>query len=231
MRSISSFLDPSISRYLRPKKRKEFDPDRLWLDDGTHWYLEFGNDGYVVTHDDENLSISHGPDILLRTSLLNYGERTGEGVLVKSAAVPWFQIVKQLRRTPHFRYEFARASRKFEEFLAGFYREAGWDEVILTPRSADRGRDVIASITGIGSRRVVEQAKAYSQRRRVNHDEVRAILGVRSLDRCATECGITTTSDFAPTIRSGPEFRQVIPSILKLTNGRELVQRLTTSDE
>ena len=227
MRSPFSFLNTSKSPWRRPAKRRELDPDRLWLDGTTQCYLELEDDGYIVTGDDERLSVYRGPDILLRTELVKLGDRTDEGMLVKSPRVPWFEIVTQMRRNPRFRFYFARAPRKFEEFLAGSYWHWGWDEVILTPRSADRGRDVIASTTGMNPRRILEQAKAYSQNRRVNHDEVRAILGTRSLDRRATECGITTTSDFAPMIRSGTEFVEVIPSILKLTSGQELVDRVT----
>jgi hypothetical protein len=229
MRPLRSFLDPARSRYKRPKKRKEIDPDRLWLDDMTQCYLSLEEGQYVGVHDDENLWVTRGPDILLRTSLLKFGDRTDEGVLVKSATMPWFEIVKQLRRNPTFRFQFTGASRKFEEFLAGSYRQWGWDEVILTPRSADRGRDVIASKTGMNPRRVLEQAKAYSPRRRVKHDEVRAMICTLYLDPRATECGITTTSDFAPTIRSGSEFREVIPSVLKLMNGREFVDHVTVA--
>jgi restriction system protein len=196
------------------------------MDDGTQCYLSLEDDGYVVVHDREDLCIYRGPDVLLRTSLLHFGDRTDEGVLVKSAALPWFEILKKLSHNPDFRFQFTRKSRKFEELLAGAYRQSGWDEVVLTPATADKGRDVIASTSGMRSIRIVEQAKAYSAGRRVSHNDVRAILGVRSIDARATECGITTTSDFAPTIRSGAEFRNEIASFLKLTDGAELLRWL-----
>src|SRR6516225_9135365 len=51
--------------------------------------------------------------------------------------------------------------RKWEELIAGAYELAGFDEVILTPRSGDKGRDVIAVKKGIGCIRFLEEVKAY----------------------------------------------------------------------
>jgi restriction system protein len=48
-----------------------------------------------------------------------------------------------------------------KEIIAGAYHRSGFDEVILTPRSGDHGRDVIAIKKGIGSIRVIDQVKAY----------------------------------------------------------------------
>ena len=39
---------------------------------------------------------------------------------------------------------FEISSEKMEEIVAGAFDKAGFDEVILTPRSGDYGRDVIA---------------------------------------------------------------------------------------
>lgn len=55
---------------------------------------------------------------------------------------------------------------RWEEILAAAYDKAGFDEVILTPRSGDLGRDVIAIRKGFGSVKLIEQAKAYNHRRR-----------------------------------------------------------------
>ena len=79
---------------------------------------------------------------------------------------------------------------------------AGWPEVILTPRSGDHGSDIIASKPGIGSIRIIDQVKAYSDRHRVSADEVRSILGVLSADLNVSKGIITTTSMFGLTIVS-----------------------------
>jgi len=52
----------------------------------------------------------------------------------------------------------------WEEIIAGAYKKAGFDEVTLTPRSGDLGRDVIAIKKGLGSVRVIDQVK-HSHRR------------------------------------------------------------------
>lgn len=212
----------------RPRLRrpiKERDPDRLWLDDGV-CYLEIVDGKYVVTHDDEQLAITRGPEILLQTTILKYGERTEEGVLVAAVAVPWFEIFKQLAVDPTFLFEFAESPRKFEEFIAGAYREAAFDEVTLTPSSGDRGRDVIAKKRGVCSVRVLDQTKAYSPHHLVSHNDVRAMLGVLSTDENTSKGIITTTSDFQPGVWTGGEFEKFIPYRLELKNGPQLLKWL-----
>ncbi|MBI2360629.1 MAG: restriction endonuclease [Deltaproteobacteria bacterium] len=69
--------------------------------------------------------------------------------------------------------------RKLEEIIAGAYEREGWPEVVLTPRSGDRGRNVIATKPGIGSIRIIDQVKAYAPDHPVTADEVRAVLGAK----------------------------------------------------
>jgi len=119
------------------RNRDERDPDRLWLDNGD-WYLVMEDGKYVAVHDKEQLGIYRGPEILLQTTILKYGRTTEDGVLVKAAAVPWFEIFRQMVRNPKFMFGFTRNPRKFEEFIAGAYHQDGWDEVTLTPASSGR---------------------------------------------------------------------------------------------
>ena len=52
---------------------------------------------------------------------------------------------------------------RWEEIIAASYQESGlFDEVILTPRSNDGGKDVIAIKEGYGSIRFVESVKQYN---------------------------------------------------------------------
>ena len=53
------------------------------------------------------------------------------------------------------------SAEKWEEMIAGAYSRAGFDEVILTPRSGDYGRDVIAIRKGIGCIKIIGSVKAY----------------------------------------------------------------------
>jgi Restriction endonuclease len=62
--------------------------------------------------------------------------------------------------------------------VAGAYWQLGATEVILTPRSRDHGRDVIATLPAVGTIRVIESVKAYGRGHLVEYDDVRALLGV-----------------------------------------------------
>ena len=108
-----------------------------------------------------------------------------------------------------------------EEFLAGAYERDGY-EVVITPRSSDKGRDVIATKSGFGSIRILDQAKAYSPGKSVTQDDVRAMLGVLATDSNASKGVITTTSDFQPGILSGDDFKRFMPYRLELKNGQQL---------
>lgn len=166
------------------------------------------------------------PEILLLTEIIHLGAPTAEGILIASVSTAWFEIYKELEGNPGFLFQFSKNPRRFEEFIAGAYEKAGWDEVTLTPRSGDGGRDVIAVKKGFGSVRFLEQTKAYGPGHLVTHDDVRAMLGVLTTDSNSSKGLITTTSDFQPTIRSNPEFQRFLPHRLELKNGAELVKWL-----
>jgi hypothetical protein len=178
---------------------------------------------YEVGYDDEENNECLGaiatPSVLLQTDVVTLGEKTEDGEIVKSVRRTWPEIVKQVQRRRDFLFEFTKVSRAFEMFLAATYRMDGFDEVILTPRSNDRGRDVIASKTG---RRILEQAKAYKATRLVSHNEVREMIGVIAMDDKPSSGAITTTSDFAPTVCTGDAYSKFIPDKLELRNGTQL---------
>jgi len=111
------------------------------------------------------------------------------------------------------------------DFRAGAYKRAGFDEVTLTPRSGDYGRDVIAVKAGIGSVRVIDQVKAHKPGHLVTADDVRALMGVLQGDG-ASKGFLTTTSDFAPRIKEDPLILPFMPSRLELINGKMLLKRL-----
>lgn len=113
--------------------------------------------------------------------------KVADGEIVTAASVAWWAIWNKLQKDPRALHEFAQHPRAFEEFLAGAYDLAGFDEVILTPRKGDHGRDVIAEKKGFFAIRVLDQAKAYSPGRVVTHDDVRAMVGVLHMDQAASK--------------------------------------------
>jgi restriction system protein len=161
-------------------------------------------------------------DALLRTVVIP--ERgVDAGRLVEAVALPWFDIVSLLQREQNAAYDIP--PEKWEEIIAGAYKNAGYEEVILTPRSGDFGRDVIAVKKGIGRIRVIDQVKAYKPPHLVNANDVRALIGVLQSDG-ASKAFLTTTSDFAPRIREDPLIKPWIPSRLDLVGRSDLFNRL-----
>jgi restriction system protein len=164
------------------------------------------------------------PDVLLQATLVNLGGKTTEGQLVQGVSIAWFEIIRQLERDSEFLFRIDW--RQIEELIAGAYERAGWREVILTPRSGDRGRDIVASKPGIGSIRIVDQVKAYHRGHRVTADEVRSVLGVLSAEPNVSKGVVTTTSEFAPGIFDDPGLRAFMPYRLELKDGSQLCEWL-----
>ncbi len=135
---------------------------------------------------------------------------------------PIYKILANCAEDEHFLYYFSQHHREFEIFIADCYKLAGWDKVELTPQRGDGGRDVIATRHDIGTIRILEQTKAYSAGRLVTHNDIRAMIGVLSIDRNASKGIITTTSDFQPSVMANPEFTQFMPFRLELRNGANL---------
>ncbi|MEA1619435.1 restriction endonuclease [Erythrobacter sp. T5W1-R] len=166
-----------------------------------------------------------GPELLLQTSVTLHSSTVSEGTIIRHLHQPWIEIAEHLKRDPKFLFEFSKHPTRFEEFLAACYDRAGFDEVILTPRSGDRGRDVIATKRGQFSLRVLDQAKAFSEGNLVRHDDIRAMLHVIQHDRAASKGYVTTTSDFAPEIlATDGEFAGYMPTRLELRNGKAIAE-------
>ena len=104
----------------------------------------------------------------------------------------------------------ANVEAKAEISLVPAYKTAGFEEVILTPRSGDYGRDIIAIKRGLGSIRVIDQVKAYKPDHLVSAEDVRALMGALQGDG-ASKGFLTTTSDFAPRLKSDPLIMPFIP--------------------
>jgi restriction system protein len=148
-----------------------------------------------------------------------------EGVLIRDISIYWFVILEQISRDPAFLYKIPW--RKVEELIAGGYKRAGYSEVVLTPRSGDDGRDVIATKPGVGSIRIVDQVKAYKPGHLVTADEVRSMLGTIQADQNVSKGILTTTSDFAPGVQRNPKLQAFMPYRLELKNGSALLEWLS----
>jgi restriction system protein len=138
--------------------------------------------------------------------------------------VIWTEIVEQLSSDWARAYELAPA--QWEELIAGAFNKANYDEVVLTPRSGDHGRDVIAIKHGVGCIKIIGSVKAYSPGNLVGYDDVRALLGVMSGERNVSKGIIATTSDFPPLIASDPFIGPFMPTRLELLNGKQLQEWL-----
>jgi len=161
--------------------------------------------------------------MLMKSVLEFYGD-TPDGRLIRGVALPWYDIMRMLKQDPDSMYNIG--FEKWEEIIAGAYVRAGFDEVILTPRSGDFGRDVIATIRGVGSIRIYDQVKAYSPGHLVTANDVRALLGVITGAQNVSKGVITTTSDFAPGVASDPFLAPHIPFRLELKPREPLLKWL-----
>ena len=155
------------------------------------------------------------PELLLPAEIVAIGDSMPEGQLIEAVMLPWYDIINALVRDQNFLHQLDW--RRVEELIAGAYTRDGWPEVILTPRSGDRGRDIIASKPGFGAIRFYDQVKAYGPGQRIPATDVRAIFGVVNLHQNVSKAVITTTAQFAPGVYE--EFKPVMPNRLELRDG------------
>jgi len=142
------------------------------------------------------------------------------GLLISATSVIWGEVINTLKRDWSMAYSIP--PRKWEEIIAGAFKQAGFEEVVLTPSSGDRGRDVIAIKRGIGCVKIIDSVKAYKPGNLVGYDDVRALLGVLSGERDASKGIITTTSGFPPGIAKEPFIAPFMPTRLELMDGQAL---------
>jgi restriction system protein len=151
--------------------------------------------------------------------------KTVEGVLIKSVTGDWRALLKRIKNDPSQMYQID--PRTWEEIVAGSYKASGqFDEVILTPRSGDRGRDLIAVKKGFGGVRLIESVKRKTPGSKTTAEEVQAFLGVLLSDPQASKGIVSTTWEFAPKITDNPHNAQWIPNRLELVDGTALMERL-----
>jgi restriction system protein len=165
--------------------------------------------------------IGHGSAVatLTLSGLIIPEKQDAEGVLVRSYGAGWLEIARLLGAD--WSTAFQLSPRQWEEMLAGAFARDGY-QVTLTPASSDRGRDVIAVKSGVGSMRILGSMKRYAPDNLVTRAHVHEMFGVVSTDLGATKGIIATTSDFAPNLRTDPGLARAIPFRLELMNGAQL---------
>jgi restriction system protein len=146
--------------------------------------------------------------------MIDVRDHTREGDLVSAIGISWLPVLEIVRQNPLAIYEID--PRKLEELIAGAYKEAGFDQVELTPRSADKGRDVVATKFGLGSIRIFDQVKAYRPGTLVTAEDVRSLVGVITMAGNVSKGVITTTSKFAPRILEDEYIAGYVPYRVEL---------------
>lgn len=164
--------------------------------------------------------VANLPPMLLQAALVEHGPSTDQGTLVRAVALPWLKIASLIETNPEILQQMPW--ERIEELVAGAYKREGWDEVTITPRSGDGGRDIIAVRRGICTIRIIDQVKAYAPGRRVTANDVRALLGVLSSDLNVSKGIVTTTAEFAPRIRDDNSIKPFVPYRLELKDGVRL---------
>lgn len=164
--------------------------------------------------------------ILLQHGIISLGAKTDEGQIVEAVTPAWIAVVDKILRDRIALYEFSKYSREFEELIAGAYERDQW-EVILTPRSGDRGRDIIATKPGFVSIRIVDQVKAFARDHRVTANDVSSLLGVLLREPNVSKGVVTTSSQFAPGIEKDPGFKHLMEGRLQLRDGKQLREWLS----
>ena len=205
---------------LEPESRK---PCPVCGSTKRHFTLHAESGHYRIKGSDVAFEIVRNSASLLLQAIVVPGAKTAEGQLIEAVALPWFDVIELLTKDPDLAFKIS--DRKWEEIIAGAYHKAGFEEVTLTPRSGDFGRDVIAVKRGLGTIRIIDQVKAYGPNHLVTADDVRALLGVLQGDK-ASKGFLTTTSDFAPKLRDDILLKPFMPAQLELINGKMLLARL-----
>jgi restriction system protein len=174
---------------------------------------------FLAVNEQRNHVLLDAPSILLQ-AVVSQLETTADGVLIEAIAPAWLEIMAIIQRDSRAIHDIDW--RKWEEIIAAAYDLSGY-EVELTPRSGDKGRDVIATSKGRLTVRFYDQVKAYGPQHLVTANDVRAMLGVLSAYPNVSKGIITTTSDFAPGIAQEAGLAAFIPYRLELKPGKVLL--------
>jgi Restriction endonuclease len=164
------------------------------------------------------LSAGKRLDLVIPFEFRVSGEKNGDGLRIIVVQIDWRSLLRDIQYDSDFLYRLE--PRELEELVAARYHAEGHN-VTLTPRSSDRGRDVIAEDPGLRIL-IYDEVKRYSPGSRVDATIVRALCGVLTRDQNVSKGFLTTTAEFAPGIEK--EFRNLMPYRIELRNGRRLAE-------
>jgi restriction system protein len=172
---------------------------------------------------EEYVPADNFPVLVSQAVIIPY-QKTFEGELIRAVTIPLLAIIKKILEDPA--RLFGIDPRKLEEIVAATYHESGlFDEVTLTPRSGDHGKDLVVVKKGFGSVRIVESVKRYTPGHVVTAEEVDALIGVMSKQPQTSKGIVSTTWEFAPKIMDDPDIARLVPYRLELVDGKALVER------
>lgn len=127
-------------------------------------------------------------------------------------------LIEYLARHPKLMYEFS--PRKFEELVAELFKGMGY-VVVLTPRSNDGGRDLLAfQNSAVGTLLTLVECKRFSPDKHVGVGLVRTLYGVTEYER-ASHAVLATTSFFT---RGARNFHEAVHYRLSLADYNSLAQ-------
>lgn len=115
--------------------------------------------------------------------------------IIRARLLP-VRIVGAIRKRPEGMRELS--SREFEKFVAELLHDMDFDEVILTPRTGDGGRDVVAT-KWVNDVPVIfsYECKRYAEHRKIGPHVLHALLGTVTRGPTKSNKGIlVTTSSF-----------------------------------
>lgn len=170
------------------------------------------------------VTLSTSAVIIPERGLVVTDRKVAEGRLISATTAIWTEVAKRLASDWSVAQQFT--PEQWEDIVAGAFKNYGYDEVIVTPRSGDHGKDIIATKRGIGSVKVLGSVKAYAPGKLVPYDAIRSLIGVVTSDPSASKGIITTTSDFPPRVEQDPSIAPFMPTRLELINGKQLQQML-----
>lgn len=179
----------------------------------------------VTITDNVEIEVFRPPSILLQAAVIELGKQDEEGHLIRILEPAWRAIVEEIERDPNFMEKLSW--RKWEEIIAAAYVKAGFRDVHLTPQSGDGGKDVVATMPGQITVRIIDQVKKYKPGHKVPANDIRALLGVLH-DPRYTKGLVTTTSHFAPGILTDPSIKHLIPAKLELRDREQILTWLST---
>ena len=96
-----------------------------------------------ITPDNVELIVTSSPPFSFG-AIVTVERNIPDGQIIKLVDPIYTELIDAIENDPQLMYQIHH--RKWEEIIAAAYDKAGFDEVILTPRSADYGRDVIVNI-------------------------------------------------------------------------------------